>query len=64
MYVSCWFSRHYHRRGVTDEMRKDINSCLMFLEKFNVVTSCRLINWSNDFDPILRNIQKVQALLI
>lgn len=49
---------------VSDEMRKDINSWLMFLEKFNVVTPCRLVNWSNDFNPILRNIHKVQALLI
>lgn len=43
-------SRSYHRRRVTDEMRKDINTWLLFSENFNVdgVTLCRLVNWSND----------------
>lgn len=48
--ASCGLSRPYHRRRVTEEMRRDIDTWLMFLENFNGVTSYRLVNWSNDFD--------------
>lgn len=48
--ASCGPSRPYHRRRVTEEMRRDIDTWLMFLENFNGVTSYRLVNWSNDFD--------------
>lgn len=33
--ASCGLSRPYHRRRVTEEMRRDIDTLLMFLENFN-----------------------------
>lgn len=46
----CGLSRPYHRRRVTEEMRKDIYTWLAFLEDFNGITSYRIANWLNDFD--------------
>lgn len=51
--ASCGLSRPYHRRRVTEDMRRDVDTWLMFLGNFNGVTSYRLVNWSNDFDPQL-----------
>lgn len=58
MDASCGRLCPYHRRRVTEEMRGDIDTSLMFLENFNEVTSYR---WSNDFDSY---IQIVQVMLI
>lgn len=62
--ASCGLSRPYHRRRVTEDMRRDIDTWLMFLENFNGVTSYRLVNWSMQMILISSYIQILQVMLI
>lgn len=62
--ASCGLSRPYQKRRVTEDMRRDIDTWLIFLENLNGVTSYGLVIWSNDFDLQLYEGQyKIRRLL-
>lgn len=48
--ASCGLKRPHHRRRVNNEMKEDIYTWLFFLNRFNGITSYRLVDWANDSD--------------